>query len=57
MVDHLLRECDLIGKILQSDKNPILSSESDKVDKCLDLLDKFWCFINYFFQNCNTMGT
>ncbi|KAJ4726046.1 Serine/threonine-protein phosphatase 6 regulatory subunit 3 [Melia azedarach] len=30
MVDHLLRECDLIGKILQSDKNPILSSESDK---------------------------
>ncbi|KAL5832887.1 hypothetical protein ACOSQ3_016561 [Xanthoceras sorbifolium] len=30
MVDHLLLECDLIGKILQTDKNPILSGESNK---------------------------
>ncbi|XP_062171213.1 uncharacterized protein LOC133876998 isoform X1 [Alnus glutinosa] len=27
MVNHLLRECDLIGKILQTDKHPILSSD------------------------------
>lgn len=27
MVDHLLQECDLIGKILQTDKNPIISSD------------------------------
>ncbi|KAH9700599.1 serine/threonine-protein phosphatase 6 regulatory subunit 3 isoform x1 [Citrus sinensis] len=30
MVDHLLRECDLMGKVLQTDKSPLLSGESDK---------------------------
>lgn len=34
IVDHLLRECDLIGKILQTDKHPILSVDVDKVDRC-----------------------
>ncbi|XVF20243.1 hypothetical protein REPUB_Repub11eG0180900 [Reevesia pubescens] len=28
IVDHLLRECDLIGKFLQTDKHPILSGDS-----------------------------
>ncbi|KAA8550392.1 hypothetical protein F0562_002076 [Nyssa sinensis] len=27
IVDHLLQECDLIGKILQADKHPILSDD------------------------------
>ncbi|KAG8655250.1 serine/threonine-protein phosphatase 6 regulatory subunit 3 isoform X2 [Manihot esculenta] len=27
MVDHLLRDCDFIGKILQTDKNPIISGD------------------------------
>lgn len=34
IVDHLLRECDLIGKVLQADKNPVLSGDSNKVNGC-----------------------
>ncbi|XP_038693597.1 serine/threonine-protein phosphatase 6 regulatory subunit 3-like isoform X1 [Tripterygium wilfordii] len=30
MVDHLLRECDLIGKILQTDKHPTISDDSNQ---------------------------
>ncbi|XP_059430546.1 uncharacterized protein LOC132164134 isoform X2 [Corylus avellana] len=30
IVNHLLRECDLIGKILQTDKHPILSGDSNQ---------------------------
>ncbi|KAJ0021531.1 hypothetical protein Pint_32158 [Pistacia integerrima] len=30
MVDHLLRECDMIGKILQTEKDPVLFGESSK---------------------------
>lgn len=32
IVDHLLQECDLIGKFLQTDKNPVLSGDSNQVD-------------------------
>ncbi|KAI5592872.1 hypothetical protein BDE02_04G181100 [Populus trichocarpa] len=28
MVDHLLQECDLIGKFLQTDKNPLISGDN-----------------------------
>lgn len=31
MVDHLLQECDLIGKFLQTDKSPLISGDNDKV--------------------------
>ena len=31
MVDHLLQECDLIGKFLQTDKNPLISGDNNKV--------------------------
>lgn len=34
MVDHLLRDCDFIGKILQTDKNPIISGDINQVDGC-----------------------
>ncbi|KAL4302845.1 hypothetical protein GQ457_10G011260 [Hibiscus cannabinus] len=30
IVGHLLQECDLIGKFLQADKNPILSGDGNK---------------------------
>ncbi|XP_011040886.1 PREDICTED: serine/threonine-protein phosphatase 6 regulatory subunit 3 isoform X1 [Populus euphratica] len=30
MVDHLLKECDLIGKFLQTDKNPLISGDNNK---------------------------
>ncbi|KAG5248247.1 serine/threonine-protein phosphatase regulatory [Salix suchowensis] len=30
MVDHLLQECDLIGKFLQTDKNPLISGDNNK---------------------------
>ncbi|CAB4282783.1 unnamed protein product [Prunus armeniaca] len=30
IVDHLLRECDLIGKFLQTDKHPLLTSDTSK---------------------------
>lgn len=45
MVDHVLHECDLIGKILQTDKNPMLSEESNKVD-----MISSHCFL---FKHCN----
>ncbi|KAJ9188845.1 hypothetical protein P3X46_000205 [Hevea brasiliensis] len=31
MVDHLLRDCDFIGKILQTDKNPIISGDINQL--------------------------
>ncbi|XAR59748.1 hypothetical protein NMG60_11015703 [Bertholletia excelsa] len=30
VIDHLLQDCNLIGKILQTDRNPILSSDIDQ---------------------------
>lgn len=30
MIDHLLQECNLIGKILQTDKHPIVSGDSNQ---------------------------
>ncbi|OAY38019.1 serine/threonine-protein phosphatase 6 regulatory subunit 3 isoform X2 [Manihot esculenta] len=30
MIDHLLQECDFIGKILQTDKNPIISDDTNQ---------------------------
>ncbi|XVE59091.1 hypothetical protein DITRI_Ditri05aG0017300 [Diplodiscus trichospermus] len=30
IVDHLLQECDLIGRFLQTDKHPILSSDNNQ---------------------------
>lgn len=50
MVDHLLRECDLMGKVLQTDKSPLLSGESDKVDCCHKL-------VKYFLHDCQTAVT
>lgn len=35
MIDHLLKECDLIGKFLQTDKNPIISGEHSQVSSIL----------------------
>uniref|UniRef100_A0A7N1A0A7 SIT4 phosphatase-associated family protein n=1 Tax=Kalanchoe fedtschenkoi TaxID=63787 RepID=A0A7N1A0A7_KALFE len=30
IIDHLLKECDLIGKILQMDKHPVLANDTNK---------------------------
>lgn len=30
LVEHLLRDCDLVGKILEAEKSPVLSSDSSK---------------------------
>lgn len=35
IVDHLLRDCDLIGKFLQADRHPILSGIDNQVGGCL----------------------
>lgn len=32
IVDHLFEECDLIGKILQTDKQSTISSDEKQVD-------------------------
>ena len=32
IVDHLLQECDLIGRFLQTDKHPMLSGDNNQVD-------------------------
>ncbi|OVA10131.1 SIT4 phosphatase-associated protein family [Macleaya cordata] len=34
IVDHLLRDCDVVGKILQADKNPVLSGGSNQPTSC-----------------------
>ncbi|KAJ9698100.1 hypothetical protein PVL29_007281 [Vitis rotundifolia] len=39
IVDHLFRECDLIGKILQSDKHPIISGNLNQVARCINQVD------------------
>lgn len=31
IVNHLLQDCNLIGRFLQMDKNPILSGDNDQV--------------------------
>ncbi|KAK6645765.1 hypothetical protein PHAVU_L001640 [Phaseolus vulgaris] len=31
IIDHVLRDCDLVGRFLQADKNSILSAESNQV--------------------------
>ncbi|KAL0558875.1 hypothetical protein IC582_003458 [Cucumis melo] len=33
IVDHLLRECNLIGKIIQTEKNPIILVDSNQLGK------------------------
>ena len=35
IVDHLLRECNLMGKILQTEKNPIILADSNQVENLL----------------------
>lgn len=32
IVDHLLQECDLIRKLIQTDKHPFLSGDNNQVD-------------------------
>ncbi|KAI3843754.1 hypothetical protein MKW92_035211 [Papaver armeniacum] len=34
VVDHLLKDCDVVGKILQADQSPILSGGSDQPTSC-----------------------
>lgn len=38
MVDHLLQECDMIGKFLLTDKDPVLSGDSSKVDRYINYI-------------------
>ncbi|CAI0453005.1 unnamed protein product [Linum tenue] len=30
MIDHLLRDCDLVGKLLQTDRNPVISDDQNQ---------------------------
>lgn len=32
IIDHVLRDCDLVGRFIQADKNSILSAESNQVN-------------------------
>ncbi|KAI3876629.1 hypothetical protein MKW92_017884 [Papaver armeniacum] len=34
VVDHLLKDCDVVGKIPQADQSPILSGDSDQPTSC-----------------------
>lgn len=31
LVDHILRDCDLVAKILEAEKHPMLAADSNKV--------------------------
>ncbi|KAH0893246.1 hypothetical protein HID58_055675, partial [Brassica napus] len=41
MIDHLLRECDLIGKILKIEKQPILSGDNQTLNKFCRAISTF----------------
>ena len=43
VIDHLFKECDLVGKILDADGNPFLSADRDLVNACIAM-----CFISKF---------
>lgn len=47
IVDHILQECNLIGKILQTEKNPTLSGELNEVDE--------WHFLD-FSSHCHAVA-
>lgn len=34
IVDHLFEECNLIGKIIQTDKQPTVSGDGNQVNLC-----------------------
>ncbi|XP_021724801.1 serine/threonine-protein phosphatase 6 regulatory subunit 3-like isoform X2 [Chenopodium quinoa] len=36
LVEHLLNDCDLVGKTLEAEKSPLLSSDSSKPTVCMD---------------------
>lgn len=39
LVDHILRDCDIVAKILEAEKHPMLPADSNKVGSfCLILL-------------------
>lgn len=40
IIDHLFQECNLVGKMLQTDKQPNLSSDANQVD-ISEVLDPF----------------
>ncbi|MBA0866897.1 hypothetical protein Goshw_025447 [Gossypium schwendimanii] len=50
IVDHLLQECDLIGKFLQTDKHQILSSDSNQPNPFFGQTANFSCC----WKTCNT---
>lgn len=39
IVNHLLRDCDLIGRVIQADKHSVLSSERNLVHGCFKLIN------------------
>lgn len=39
IVNHLLRDCDLIGRIIQADKHSVLSSDRNLVHGCFKLIN------------------
>lgn len=43
LVEHLLHDCDLVGMIMEAEKNPILSSDSSKVS------DSWLCLSFFLF--------
>lgn len=55
IVDHLLRDCDLVGKFLKTDKHPILSGDDSKVDKCNYQVDAY-ILMNIFFGICSIVA-
>ena len=58
IVDHLIRECDLIGKFLQTDTHPILSGDGNKVDNRNYQLYAYIMFgiYNGYQCYCSAMG-
>ena len=43
VIDHLFKECDLVGKILDAERNPLFSGDRNLVNACMAM-----CFTRSF---------
>lgn len=62
LADHLFRDCNLIKKMLETDKEPVLSGGDDKVDTCFNckilpcqLSDQGLRVLNYFTSDATSL--
>lgn len=48
LIEHVLNDCNIVGKILEAEKQPTLQSDSTKVQICLLTLVGHCCYSTCF---------